>query len=281
MRLADYPVNEPAHLVGVRFLNSRPLVAGLEAAIPATFAYTFAGADPAGCATQLTSQQATAALVPVVTLAGCPAARAVPGLGVACRGAVDSVLVISKVPWTRIRRLAVHDASRTSVVLARLLLSAEAGVDPELFPAAPPLPDMLHRADAALVIGDAALALRGRSGLLEVDLGEAWQRWTGYPFVFAQWAARPGSPPGLETLLEASLAWAEDRWEDLLPRWARAHALPVPAVRAYLEQRLHFRLDEEDERGKTAFLALAANYGLLPATVSPPPPAVETVQSPR
>lgn len=258
-------MSEPAHLVGVRFLNSRPLVAGLEAGVAAPFLYTYTAADPAECAARLASRSVAASLVPIVALPGCPWARPLPGLGVACRGPVHSVLLVSKLPLAEIRRLAAHAASRTSETLARLLLIERAGVDPAVERCSPPLAAMLEHADAAVVIGDFAMSVRGRTGLVEVDLGEAWWEWTGHPFVFAQWAIADRAPAAIEALLEHSLAYAEQHWDELLPAWAEAHRVGLADVRSYLGERLHFRLDEDDERGRTAFLELAAAHRLLPA----------------
>jgi chorismate dehydratase len=52
---------------------------------------------------------------------------------------------------------------------------------------------MLLEADAAVLIGDAALRANfdaPRNGLQVHDLGDAWKQWTGLPMVFAVWAAR-------------------------------------------------------------------------------------------
>lgn len=256
-------MSEPAHLVGVRFLNSRPLVAGLEARLPAPFSYDYSAADPAECAALLTAGSVAAALVPIVALAECPGARSIRGLGVACRGAVHSVLLVSKVSLARIDRLAVHAASRTSEILARVLLRETRGTRPAVTRCSPPLANMLAHADAAVIIGDLALSLRGRTGLVELDLGQAWWEWTGLPFVFAQWAVAAGAPAGIEALLGDSLAYAEQHWTDLLPTWATAHGVTLPVVASYLGECLHFRLNEEDERGSRAFLQLASAQGLL------------------
>ena len=52
---------------------------------------------------------------------------------------------------------------------------------------------MLSRADAALVIGDPALAIDERAqGLVKTDLGSEWQAMTGLPFVYAMWSGREG-----------------------------------------------------------------------------------------
>ncbi len=252
-------------IVGVQFLNARPLLAGLEAGIPAPFPYRFGVAEPSACAERLAAGESVAGLVPVAALPTMPAVQACSELGVACHHEVTSVLLLSRVPLEEIRTLAAHTASRTSVTLARLLLAERWGAHPELVPARPPLPAMLERADAAVIIGDPALAVHGRSGLLEVDLAGAWAEWTGLPFVFAVWGVRSGAPEGLAELLMRSLEFAEANWEELLPAWASSHRVPLAEARRYLERTLHHRLGQDERAGMEAFLARAAAAGLLPA----------------
>jgi len=177
----------PIPIVGVKFLNARPLLAGLEDGIPAPFQYRFEGAEPSVCADRLAAREASVALVPVTALPVTPAVRAVPSLGVAAHHEVRSVLLVSKVPLERVRSLAAHVASRTSVTLARLLLAERWGTRPQLISRRPPLEAMLEGVDAAVIIGDPAFAVHGRTGLLEVDLAHAWAEWSGLPFVFAIW----------------------------------------------------------------------------------------------
>jgi chorismate dehydratase len=254
-----------AAIVGVRFLNARPLLAGLEASIPASFPYRFSVAEPAACAEHVAAGRAQAGLVPVAALPHLPGVRALRGLGIAAREEATSVLLISRVPLARVAVLAAHTASRSSVALARLLLAERWGAAPRVVPAAPPLEEMLREADAAVLIGDPALAMRGRTGLAEVDLAAAWVEWTGLPFVFAVWGVREEAPADMEALLEESLAFAGAHWEECLPRWARSHGVDLPQTRRYLERTLTFRLGDEERRGMEEFLARAAARGLLPA----------------
>ncbi|MGZ6028896.1 MAG: MqnA/MqnD/SBP family protein, partial [Myxococcaceae bacterium] len=129
---------EPISIVGVRFLNARPLLAGLEASLPAPFAYRFSTAEPSECAEQLGAGGAIAGLVPAAALPFLPGVRALPTLGVAARQEVRSVLLISRVPLRKVRTLAAHAASRSSVALARLLLAERWGVRPQVVEARPP-----------------------------------------------------------------------------------------------------------------------------------------------
>jgi chorismate dehydratase len=115
-----------------------------------------------------------------------------PDLAVGSDGPVLSVNLVSTVPFADVTRVALGSTSRTSVLLARMLLE-RAGVRPEYFTCPPDLGAMLLEADAGVLIGDPALrALHeapGR-GLHVTDLGEAWRAATGLPMVFAVWAVR-------------------------------------------------------------------------------------------
>jgi predicted solute-binding protein len=254
----------PVAIVGVRFLNARPLLGGLDAGIAAPFAYAFTGAEPAACADSVLRGEAVAGLVPVAALPHLPEVGAVPSLGIACREESTSVLLVSKAPLERIRTLAAHTASRSSVALARLLLAERWGVAPRVVPAQPPLAAMLAGADAAVVIGDPALAVHGRTGLLEVDLAAAWVEWTGRPFVFAVWGVRRDAPAGVDEVLEASLAYSRSHWEALVPQWAGAHGVALERTRGYLERTLTFSLGDEERAGMEEFLRRAAAAGILP-----------------
>lgn len=257
-------MGDPPLVVGITYLNARPLLAGLEAGIAAPFAYRFERAEPAACAARLAAGAAVAALVPVASLPSLAGVQIGEGLGVACRGRVTSVLLLSRVPLERIATLAAHRASRTSVSLARLLLAERFGVRPRLVCADPPLTAMLEQADAGVIIGDPAMREGPRTGLLMLDLGAAWHEWTGLPFVFAVWAVAPSAPAETPELLERSYEHACAHWHELLPQWAAAHGHPQSIVRDYLERTLHFRLDARDRAGMAEFLSRAAAAGVLP-----------------
>lgn len=119
-----------------------------------------------------------------------------PDLAVGSDGPVLSVCIVSKGPLTRLDGavVALGNTSRTSVVLARLMLEQRLGLIPEYIDRPQDLDAMLKEADAAVLIGDAALRATlvdgPARGLVVTDLGAAWRDWTGLPMVFAVWAAR-------------------------------------------------------------------------------------------
>ena len=119
-----------------------------------------------------------------------------PDIAVGSDGPVLSCVIVSQVPLDQLdgRKVALGSTSRTSVRLAQLLLAEQYGVQPDYYSCPPDLALMMQEADAAVLIGDAALRATmfdgPRLGLEVHDLGAMWKDWTGLPFVFAVWAAR-------------------------------------------------------------------------------------------
>ncbi|HKC29857.1 MAG TPA: menaquinone biosynthesis protein [Jatrophihabitans sp.] len=118
-----------------------------------------------------------------------------PDIAIGSDGPVLSVNLVAQVPLSELdgRRVALGSTSRTSVLLARMWLEQVHGVRPSYFTCPPDLTTMLLEADAAVLIGDAALRATydaPRRGLAVHDLGQAWREWSGLPMVFAIWAAR-------------------------------------------------------------------------------------------
>lgn len=128
-----------------------------------------------------------------------------PDIAVGSDGPVLSVNLVAQTALSSLddRRVALGSTSRTSVLLARMWLAEVHGVRPSYFVCPPDLTSMLLEADAAVLIGDAALRATydaPRRGLEVHDLGAAWRSWTGLPMVFAVWAVRRSyaeSNPGL------------------------------------------------------------------------------------
>jgi chorismate dehydratase len=117
-----------------------------------------------------------------------------PDIAITSFGEVQSILLLSKVPAEQLggATVALTAASRTSQVLARVLLEKRWGVECAYVEMPSDLPVMLKDADAVLLIGDDALRAYWQppDGLLAYDLGTEWTGWTGLPMVYAVWAVR-------------------------------------------------------------------------------------------
>ena len=87
-----------------------------------------------------------------------------PGMSVAAKGEVRSILVVAKKPIERAKRIALDASSRSSQALVKILAAEHWGIKPEFVETTPDASEMLKEADAALVIGDPALAHRAEDG---------------------------------------------------------------------------------------------------------------------
>lgn len=200
--------------------------------------------------------------------------RLLPGLAVGSDGPVLSVVLVSAVPLDEIRTVALGATSRTSVLLAEMLLEQRMGLRPRYATMPPDLPTMLREADAAVVIGDVALrATFGvrPAGTTVLDLGEAWRDWSGHPMVFAVWAARadfaerhPGRVKDVAEAFRAGLDLALAQIDDVAAAAARWEELDAATLEHYFRT-LDFRFGPAQEAGLRAFAGELVARGVLDA----------------
>ncbi len=251
----------------VTYLNTKPLVYRLRNFAPQIdlqFDY------PSRLADNLAAGRLDVALIPSVEYFQDPSYTITSDACIACRGPVLSVKLFSRVPIAEIRTLALDEGSRTSAAMVRILLAERFGLAPQTEPLRIGASLADSTADAVLLIGDRAIhSPPGR--FAEVwDLGHEWVRWSGLPFVFAMWVARPG----VDTHeLESALAEARDCGVANLEQIAEAEAAPlgltVPQCLGYLRDNLHFYLGSEERRGLELFRSKACQIGLAPIATQP------------
>ncbi|MGD0359563.1 MAG: menaquinone biosynthesis protein [Bryobacteraceae bacterium] len=253
----------------VSYLNTVPLVWGLQhGEQQGLFDLIFR--VPAECADMVASGAAEMGIIPSFELLGREFAT-VPGVGIACRGAVRSILLVSRTPANQIRALAADSSSRTSVALARIVLARRYGVEPSVVRRSPDLAGMLGEADSALIIGDPALRIDPETTPFHVyDLGREWTEMTGLPMVFAVWAGpREFVTPQVAAVFQESCAYGLRNLDRIVQEEAAARAFAPELVRRYLDSHIVFELGAEERRGMDLFLEYARELdgqrGLTPA----------------
>jgi chorismate dehydratase len=247
-------------VAAVSFLNTVPLVWGFlrgpqQGLVDLTFDV------PSVCADRLATGVADVGIVPCAELDPL-GLDFLSETGIACRGPVRSILLVSKVPLRRIRSLAADASSRTSVMLTRVLLAEKYGVVPEWFSHAPVLEEMLANADAALVIGDPALRIEPAVLPYEcLDLGEEWWSFTGLPMVFAVWAGRSRFiNPETRRLFRDSCEYGLSRLDEIIDSPGSRHGFSPEVAREYLTRYIRFRLGADELAGLDAFRKYAATF---------------------
>ena len=203
-----------------------------------------------------------------------------PDLAVGSDGPVLSVNLVSQVPLDSLdgRRVALGSTSRTSVLLTRMWLAEIHAVTPDYFVCPPDLTTMLLEADAAVLIGDAALRATydaPRRGLSVYDLGQVWRAWTGLPMVFAVWAARreyAEANPGLVKDVHGAFIRSRDdalaHVGEVAAQAARWEVFDAQTLATYFRT-LDFSLGTRQLDGLAEFARRAAAVGALQAPVTP------------
>jgi predicted solute-binding protein len=241
----------------VNFLNTTPLVWGLLHG-PQQGLFDVDFRLPSACADQMASGAADIGIVPSFELSR-QDLEIIPGAGIACRGPVRSILLVSRRPAAEIRTLAVDSSSRTSVQLARVILERRYGAEYTAIPHPPDLDAMLRVADAALIIGDPALRLDPARLPYEVhDLGGEWVEMTGLPMVFAVWAARKGIvTPEVVEAFRGSCRYGLERMGEIVPAESARLGFTPELVSDYLTRHIVHELGPRDYQGMDLFLRYA------------------------
>lgn len=259
--------SRPFRLSIIDYLNAAPLNYGFKHGLGYEH-FHLKFQVPSACADQLRAGEVDAGLISSIEYLRIPGLRIVPGLCIASPKRVRSVVVLSKVPPEEIKSLALDTSSRTSVVLAQLLLRERYGVHPAVTDMGPDAEAMLASCDAALMIGDQSMRA-AKDGLLVLDLAEEWHAWTGLPFVFALWTVQEQAPeldvpggvaPFFHKSLEAGLAHIPEIVEE-----ARRH-IPWTKLELteYLTENIRYQLGEAEIRSLSLFYEKAVKHGFAP-----------------
>jgi chorismate dehydratase len=261
----------PVRVSAVSYLNTRPLVHGIEGLPRFQVRYDI----PADCARLLHEHSVDIGLIPSIEyLRGAPY-RIVPDLAIASHGPVASVAIFTTKPMRDVKSIALDTSSRTSVALTRVLCARHFKIDPRMESLGPNLDDMLAHDDAALIIGDNALfqspVASPQSPVEKIDLGEVWTEMTGLPFVYAFWAGRAGALTADDV---DALRRARDEGVQIPEQLARDFLKDESVERQeiggrYLRHNIKYHLGEDERAALEAFYQYAAEAGVVPAARTP------------
>ena len=186
----------------VNYLNTRPLVYGIENS-PVMNDIIFTGNYPSNLAKQLINGEIDLGLVPVAVIPEMNEYHINTDFCIGTEGEVASVCIFSDVPLEEADTLLMDYQSRTSVALAKLLLKEYWKLEPAIVSTHDDYRPLIQGTTAGLVIGDRALEQRSKSKFI-YDLGSAWKKHTGLPFVFAAWVSREEIDPSFVEAFNAA-----------------------------------------------------------------------------
>jgi chorismate dehydratase len=177
-----------------------------------------------------------------------------------CIGAVKevySVCIFSNEPLESCHTLLLDSHSRTSVVLAQILLDEYFKIKLNVKPSYDGYENELYNGTAGVVIGDRTFPLHKKYNYC-YDLASCWYKLTSLPFVFAAWISREEITPSylqqFNNALTKGIGMIDEIALSMQPDY------PDVDVRKYLTQNLSHSLDDEKRKGLNLFLQKAKAY---------------------
>jgi len=263
---------QPIRVACVRYLNTQPLIHGLDR----VQGLTLLPCVPSAIGAMVARGEADVGLASIVDAVTIEPPLALLPVGmIGCDGPTLTVRIFSAVPIDRIAILHADTDSHTSVVLARLILLKVYGVGPEVESHGPGDADDPSRdprlPESVLLIGDKVVTDHPPAARYpyQLDLGEAWHTLTGLPFVYAMWMCRADHAESstialARSLLERQLRHNLGRLEWLVAHHSPRSGWPLDLARRYLGTLLRYEVGPRERTALATFFAMAVASGLLP-----------------
>ena len=198
----------------VNYLNTRPLLYGIERS-PVREEMELIGDYPSNVAKALVNGSIDMGLVPVAIIPHLKEFHIYTDFGIGCNGKVATVCIFSDVPLEEVTHVQLDYQSRTSVMLAKVLLKEYFKVDPEFIAATPDFREKIKGTVAGVVIGDRCFD-QAKLSKYQYDLGEAWKAHTGLPFLFAAWISNKPLDKGFVQRFNEANAIGLDHIEEIV-----------------------------------------------------------------
>lgn len=200
-----------------------------------------------------------------------------PDLSISSRGAVMSVVLMSNYSLDDLhgRRVVLSRESATSSCLVRLIMAQKKQIPVFTTGRLKGLEDVPPDADAAMIIGDAAMNQPWEKRFrYRFDLGSEWFNATGLPFVFALWVVRksyarkhPDRVGAALDLLIESRAAGYRNIEQVVQAGAHKLNLGTDYVQEYFK-RLLCDLDDAKVQGLSFFFDALHHHKIFPDKVA-------------
>jgi chorismate dehydratase len=204
---------------------------------------------PAHIAAQLIDGSIDLGLVPVAALPRLEESHIITNYCIGCNGPVASVCLFSEVPLEEVEEVLLDYQSRTSAALAKLLLKEFWQLKPNLVDTRNEYQSQIRGKTAGLLIGDRALAQRKVSPYI-YDLGEAWKKYTGLPFVFAAWVSNKKLPEEFVSSFNEANKSGLLHLEEVIQK----NPSSLFDLKKYYTSHISYMLDEKKMQGLELFL---------------------------
>ena len=180
-------LKEKINISVVSYLNSKPFLFGLENSVLKN-QLNISLDVPSETARKLLNKEVDLGLVPVAIIPQIENSSIISDYCIGAIGPVKTVSLFSNQPISEINHVILDYQSRTSVLLARILLDKYWKIQPKITYAKDEFLNEINGQTAGLIIGDRTIGLENKFPFI-YDLSEAWYNYTKLPFVFAAWVS--------------------------------------------------------------------------------------------
>lgn len=233
----------------VNYLNTKPLIFGIQHAAVVNDLLLIED-YPSNIARMLVEGTIDVGLVPVAVIPHLKEHHIITDYCIGCEGPVASVAIFSEVPMEKIEKVLLDYQSRTSVALAKVLLRKFWKAEVELVDTKEDYRAQIKGTTAGVVIGDRALQQRKISPYI-YDLGEAWIKMTGLPFVFAAWVSNKQLPAGFIAAFDAANKMGLQHIDTTVAE----NPYTVFDLRKYWTEHISYELTAQKRKGLDKFLS--------------------------
>lgn len=233
----------------MNYLNTRPLLYGIERSIFLE-EIELIGDYPSNVARALLNGSIDIGLVPVAIIPQLKEYYINTDFGIGCNGKVATVCIFSDVPLKEVTHVQLDYQSRTSVMLAKVLLKEYFKVDPQFIAATHDFRDKINGRVAGVVIGDRCFDQAKRSKY-QFDLGEAWKAYTGLPFLFAAWISNKPIDKGFVQRFNEANSLGMDHIEEIV----RDLNYKEYDLVKYYKENIEYKIDAQKLKAMNLFLS--------------------------
>lgn len=244
----------PVKIAAVSYANTWPFIYGLgKSGFAKNNGVEVLLRPPAECLRLLREGEVQAGLVPVAGIPQVPDGQLITDFCIGANGPVRTVVLLSHTPLADITTIHLDGHSRTSVALLQLLAKEFWRKDFYWLPAAEGFEALSYPpGEAILAIGDKVFACEANY-TYRYDLAAEWKNFTGRPFVFAAWVARPSLPDPIASALNDALQSGVADINGVVAHYGNLN-LSADALRQYLTLHIQYQLDEAKQQALALFL---------------------------